>query len=59
MKPAPRYVDHPTFAKVLEQFHAEKKTGTVIVHFAQGHAVKLEIPCAPQQISLATRGQKS
>lgn len=44
-----------TFAAVLERLHAEKHTGPVTVHFAQGHPQTVELPCAPVRIRLTGR----
>lgn len=51
--------DDQTFADVLERFHALKHTGAVVIHFAQGHAVRLELPCEPVRIKLDTQRKKA
>lgn len=48
-----------TFADVLETFHAVAHTGPLIVHFAQGKAVTVELPCEPQRKRLDTGKKKA
>jgi hypothetical protein len=50
-----RTTERPTFAQMLEQLYAEKHTGPVIVHFAQGHPRHVEIPAASTTFVLDTR----
>lgn len=41
-----------SFATMLEKLYADKHTGPVVVHFAQGSPNVIEIPCEPTRISL-------
>lgn len=42
----------PTFPQLLERLHAERHTGPVVIHFAQGQPNVIEIPSAPTRIAL-------
>lgn len=41
-------------ADVFRRFHEVKRTGQLIIHFAQGQAVKVEIPGEPEVKRLDT-----
>lgn len=51
--------DHPAFADVLRDIHAQRHTGAVTIHFAQGHPNVIEFPCAPTKIRLDSGKRKS
>lgn len=55
--PAELLVDHPTFAQLFQQFYQERRTGTFTVHLLHGVPTYIDVPSAPQRISL-DRGKK-
>lgn len=44
--------DVEAFADVLAKLHAQQHTGAVTIHFAQGYAVRVELPGEPIRIKL-------
>lgn len=51
--------DDVTFSEVVERLHAARHTGAVTIHFAQGHAVRLELPCEPVRIRIDNRKKRA
>ncbi len=43
-----------TLVEMLQRLYAERYTGSIVIHWAQGHPVTLEIPKASLLIKLAS-----
>lgn len=52
-----RQQDRVSFPDLLRTLFAEKHTGPITIHFAQGHPNRLEIPCEPTRIVLDKAGK--